>query len=449
MLGEVLLLKNKSKNPTRKGVNSNIMNKQIASVIAAGSLFINTALPVFAQTTVSISGNGAGSDNWATVSDTNTTTVTQTNTAFVTNTIDVEAETGENSANFNTGGDVAVVTGDAVANIDVSNTLNTNAAQVNCCYTGATDVTVSGNGAFSENGVLLDKTNDISLNQVNTAYVDNYVDAEAETGENDALANTNGDVVIATGHAMVDVDVATVANANHAVVGGAVPAGQSASFRILNNGAGSDNYITALLSKGVTLDQTNYADVYNYVDVEAETGENDASFSTGGDVVIDTGNAEARVDIDNHLNFNHAAVDCGCTWDVLAKIEGNGASLFPLNGSASLLPIIGGTGENLITLALNSNRTIGQANLGLLDNYVGGEEEELEVDTGDNTIFGSTAGSYSDPYIVTGNAKTHVDVDNTGNVNTYGPSVTVPLGGMNYELSLNLHALLAWFGLSM
>ena len=61
--------------------------KQIFSVVAAGSLLVSVATPVLADTTIQISGNGAGSDNYTKVEQTNTNTVSQNNTANVTNNV--------------------------------------------------------------------------------------------------------------------------------------------------------------------------------------------------------------------------------------------------------------------------------------------------------------------------------------------------------------------------
>jgi hypothetical protein len=86
--------------------------KQIFSVVTAGVMVANIATPAFA-TTIEISGNGAGADSNVAVQNTNTTTVSQNNTANVTNTVKTNADTGDNKANYNTGGNVGIQTGDA------------------------------------------------------------------------------------------------------------------------------------------------------------------------------------------------------------------------------------------------------------------------------------------------------------------------------------------------
>jgi len=112
------------------------LNKKIATAFAAGALLLNTVAPVFAGTTIILSENGDGSDNDATVKLGQSTTVVQSNNADVYNNVDAEAETGDNEANENTGGDVDIETGDASVDVNVENTLNSNSAEVDCCPSG-------------------------------------------------------------------------------------------------------------------------------------------------------------------------------------------------------------------------------------------------------------------------------------------------------------------------
>ena len=234
------------------------LQRIIASAVASGSLLASAVLPLMAQTTIVISGNGAGSDNTAVVSQTSVTTVTQSNEANVTNQVEAEAETGENEANFNTGGDVTISTGAASATAVVSNELNSNAAEVECCPTGPVDVEISGNGAFSDNQVQLGLTSVTTLDQSNSARVYNEVELDAETGENEANLNTGGDVTIMTGKANASAVVSTHANENWAKIAPAFGGSESSavSLRILGNGAGSTNWIVATLQRLRSLSRT-------------------------------------------------------------------------------------------------------------------------------------------------------------------------------------------------
>lgn len=403
--------------------------KQIFSVLTAGSMVLNVSVPAFASTTIEISGNGAKSENYANVEQENTQKISQENTANVTNTVDTDANTGDNEANYNTGGDVGIQTGDAKVKVNVSNDLNRNAASINCCEASNTEVKISGNGADSDNLVELEVENKNSIEQDNDADVDNNIDVDATTGDNEAGSNTGGDVVIKTGSAKVDVDVKTVANVNSAKIGGGAngSSAPTASFWITGNGADSENWIDADLENKSSIDQDNDADIDNDVDVDATTGDNDANFNTGGDVVILTGDAKVDVDVDNLVNFNFADIDCGCVFDVLAKIAGNGAD-----------------SENGIELELENKQKVEQENDADLDNDI----DVDEAATGDNEAGYNTGEPTSDPAIVTGDAVSETSVSNSGNVNSVGDfSLELPeLPGVDF--SFNFAALWAFFGLS-
>jgi len=187
------------------------LKKQIFSAMTAGALLLNVATPALAGTTLEISGNGSDSDNTVDVSTSNNTAVVQNNEAHVNNNIKVESNTGENTADDNTGGDVEIETGDADTEVNVSNSLNSNQASVDCCNEGDTEVKISGNGSDSDNDVKLNQTNgkDSGVFQTNKANVNNKVDVDSDTGDNDADDNTGGNVTIKTGDASTTVNVGT------------------------------------------------------------------------------------------------------------------------------------------------------------------------------------------------------------------------------------------------
>lgn len=409
---------------------------KLTTAIATGSVLFQAVAPVaLAANTVEISGNGAGSDNVASVTQTSSTTVNQSNTAYVTNNVESDADTGDNSANFNTGGSVTVDTGGVEVDATVTNNLNSNAAAVDCCAAGDTDVLIEGNGSFSDTTAGVRTENTTTVNQGNYANVTNDIDVEAETGENDANSNTgDGDVVIRTGKATVNTDVTTSANSNVAEVGSNDDNDSDVSLRILDNGAGSDNVISAYLSNETTLNQNNTAYVTNEVEVDAETGENDANFNTGdGDVVIDTGNAELDVAIDNAVNFNAADVDCGCVYGLTAKIAGN--------GSDDLLEDEDSDADNRITANLSGEQLFGQGNLANMTNDLAGSQG-VEADTGDNEASVNTSGSDTDPSVNTGDAAVNTTVENSGNENVLGD-----LDLSDVDFSWDFDGMMSFFGM--
>lgn len=413
------------------------LTRKFATAIATGALLTQAVAPIaFASTEITISGNGAGSDNVVGVTQASTTTVTQTNNASVNNSVNANANTGKNDANFNTGGNVTVKTGDAEVNAHVSNDLNKNVADVENCNCGQdTEVKISGNGAFSDNTVGLTNTNGVALTQGNNANVRNDVNVKANTGKNDAGFNTGGDVVIMTGDAETSALVETNANSNWAKIGGGHGGNSGVSLEILNNGAGSDNLIDAALANSTYLSQGNVANIHNNVDANANTGKNDANFNTGeGYVVIDTGDAEVNAWIDNNVNFNAADVDCGCVYDLHAKIAGNGAEVGHNYNSEA---------DNKILAALANVQSLGQANLAEICNDLDG----YFINTGKNEASKNTQGG-EDPAVLTGDALVNVGIENDGNTNVLGdldfPTVELP----ELDFDWDWVAMWSFFGMS-
>lgn len=388
--------------------------KKILSVLSTGVLLASSATPVFAGTTIVVSGNGSDSDNTAAVSVTSERAVVQENVANISNDVDADANTGENDASDNTGGDVSVDTGDAKTDVTVSNSVNSNSAEVDCCPSGDTEVVISGNGTESDNTVELEQKSETGVFQGNDADVSNDVDADAKTGGNDADDNTGGDVEIDTGKATSIVDVSTSANVNSAKVGGAGDDTGELSAWITGNGSDTDNAIALALEHATAVVQENEADIDNDVDADAFTGWNDADDNTGGDVLIDTGDAKADVEVDNLVNFNWADVDCGCLLDLLAKVSGNGTD-----------------SDNEIKAEFEDALEAFQGNDADLDNDVDADAKTGKNDAEDNT--GDVEGG--DPSIDSGNALDEVVVSNSGNANSYGVGFEFPEIEVGFDAS--------------
>lgn len=424
------------------------MYKTLASAIATGALLVNAALPAFAVT-IEISGNGSDSASSATVGVANTTTVVQSNTANVNNNVSAVASTGSNTAEDNTGGNVSVSTGNASTSVGVSNTLNSNTAEVNGCCDQDADVLISGNGEDSENNVDLGLVHDTNLYQTNVANVHNTIDAHAGTGDNLVEGTTDGDVSIETGDAETHVLTLNTANANFASLGRGDENGGSVSARILGNGTGSTNDIDLGLVRSVSLLQDNYANLQNDIAAVASTGGNTAEDNTGGTVSITTQDAETTVGVDNLVNFNSADLDCGCLLDVLAKISGNGED-----------------SENNIEAELVDAQEAFQANVWTCDQgrseLIWLESPLSEYDpscnnvdafagSGDNLASDNTGDPEGDPSIDAGDASTDVVIENTGNANVIGSDPLGDFPGFDFGFDLGdlgSNWLLLWGGLS-
>ena len=379
------------------------LTKKIATVAATSALLFGTALPVLGVS-IELTGNGEDSYNKADVEVENSVFVEQVNEAYISNDVVVDADSGHNDANRNTGGDVTVSTGDSGALVTVNNQANSNIADVEGCCGVDADVLISGNGADSKNKVYLDINEDLEgpatyVGQFNDAEVYNDVDMNTSTGYNDANRNTGGDVEVTTGSAYSATDIKTALNSNSAYVGGGE--GGALSAQILGNGENSYNKIDLDYEMETVVLQDNDAYVWNGVYADAKTGYNDANRNTGGGVEISTGDAGVDIAIDNMANFNAADVECGCLMDVWAKIGGNGADSY-----------------NKIEAELESYSGVKQGNFltsGAFDNLV-----DVSAKTGKNDANGNTGDPGDDPSVDTGNSAVVVDIGNAGNTNVYG-----------------------------
>jgi hypothetical protein len=413
--------------------------RSLATAFAAGALLVNTVLPVFAETSIVISGNGTDTENTATVGFSQTTQVVQENNADVFNKVEADADTGDNKAEDNTGGDVSIETGDADVTVKAETSVNTNSAEVGCCPGGDVEVKISGNGSGSNNDAALSLGSSVQLTQGNFADVTNLVEADADTGDNKAEDNTGGDVSIDTGNASTSVTLKTSGNSNSALVGGSGGGLGSVSAIISGNGEDSDNDIILGLGSTVFFVQENFADIFNKVDADADTGENKAEDNTGGEASIETGDAEVDVTIDNMVNFNWAAGDCGCLLeDLLVKIAGNGEDT-----------------KNKVQASFSNLLGVIQGNCGeIAQTEGGGEGKDCELDalvwadadTGDNKVEDSTGDPGGDPMIDTGDADATVEIENSGNRNVYGeaPDWELPEFDFNLNISFDLSDLLEW-----
>ena len=308
-------------------------------------------------------GNGANSDNLGEVYLENNNNIDQANYGTLTNNLDLYADTGHNDANKNTGGDVSITTGDANVAANLLTFLNNNIAggvmfgvvnifgnligdiilpdsafdQIACGLCGQ-DINIlnSGNGTGSDNNSLVNSSNINNINQANDANIANNLYLEAETGDNSASGNTGGNVGITTGNSTLDASILNIANMN--LVGGNMwlviineagnwvgklygsdQFGKLASsgnalfsidpngiINVTNSGNGADSTNNGVVNTSTNnnINQSNIANIENNLNLVANTGENDASKNTGGNVSILTGDAKVLANIVNYVNNN-------------------------------------------------------------------------------------------------------------------------------------------------
>lgn len=315
------------------------------------------------NTSVLNDGNGADSVNVVDLNLISNDATFQGNDAVIDNNMILDANSGNNTASRNTGGNSDITTGDANVAANALTFANNNiagnviygvvnifgdligniilpegAAGVTCC---AQDLSVAntGNGDNSTNVINYDATLADNYIQFNQLTLDNMLYLDANTGDNQTSRNTNGSNSVTTGDARVDAQVLNVANNN--LVGGdwwlvivneagnwvgkifgategswfggseglAMDASPEGELSVANNGngSGSTNVVNVNNQQTNTTTQINDAQINNNIRLTANTGENDASRNTGGSSNITTGDANIIANIVNFANNNIAS----------------------------------------------------------------------------------------------------------------------------------------------
>lgn len=275
------------------------------------------------DTHVEISGNGTDSDNDAKLNTVSQTQLWQQNNAVVDNEVDVEANTGKNRANDNTGGEVEIYTGDSKVVVVEQTTANMNSARI-LGNGGGSSVTllIKDNGSDSDNEIDLALVKGTLLTQWNYTAIDNDVDVKSNTGDNVADDNTGGSVLIDTGNIVMKAYIDNMAGFNAADMG-CDCVFDDVYAKIAGNGTDSDSLLKAALISDRTVFQDNQcgygnvgAESYsrrhkhhraipcfdNDVDLDGYTGKNRATDNTGegdDDPAIYTGNTDVEVDVSN------------------------------------------------------------------------------------------------------------------------------------------------------
>lgn len=376
----------------RKGGDT--MNKQkiVYALLSAAFLGSAAMFPAFADST--IAGNGAFANNQIQTTSQNTVKTTQTNNTQATNTVSTNNNTGNNSANFNTGATVVVQTGNANANVGISNTAGSNTAQVAQTAPASPNSTVLSNGAFSNNSTQSNTANTTALEQTNTTNLANTVNVTNNTGNNAANFNTNSNVAIGTGDANATVGISNAAGSNQAAVVDPSTGGNGSSAFVAGNGAFSNNNVAENSNSSTSLNQTNNSNLINTVTENNNTGNNSENYNTGGTVGIFTGNANAYVGIDNSAGQNSALL-----------VSGDG-----MNQSPDAFILDNGAFSASNVTGWNSFRTdLKQQNLTYVLNYV-----DTMNNTGNNAASFNTGGS---TVLVTGDANSGVTTFNTAGSN--------------------------------
>lgn len=313
--------------------NSNALNDStVAARTLSGDQTGNILLDVNGgPITVTNDQTGANSINVAQVDQNNLVRINVINAADTTSDLTVNADTGHNTANGNTG-DGTVVSGDVNLALNLINVLNS--------LTGPIDLkvlTVFGNvlsnllfpdsvatnsdtGANSSNTSTIEANHNLTATTTNNGTIDNDTNYRLNTGNNSTSFNTKGGTATA-GDISAHESVTNIANAPTPMlwlvnVFGECDCDMSAlnsNNYILNvipqsvtatndgTGANSSNTAEATTNSNTTVNTTNTANVRNNVTVNANTGNNSASMNTGNGTVT-SGSVNVASNIVNLLN---------------------------------------------------------------------------------------------------------------------------------------------------
>lgn len=168
--------------------------KYSVSTAIAGAALLGTAMffPASANSEFVIHGNGSRSDNTIDVNFDKNISINQSNDADIDNNFRIFNNTGNNRVSGNTGGDVEINTGDAEANVEISNMAGFNFAQIGTCgCENDYKVSISGNGSRSDNEIDIDFDSDVNVDQDNDTNIDNDVAVVNNTGNNDASGDND------------------------------------------------------------------------------------------------------------------------------------------------------------------------------------------------------------------------------------------------------------------
>ena len=294
----------------------------------------NTNVAGVAVSEFNVNDNHTGdiilSTTTAQVIDTNTQGTFQNNDGTVGNSLTLVADSGNNKASYNTGGNSSITTGDANVSANVLTLLNNNLAG-NIIY-GVVNIfgNLVGDIIFPEvaNIASSSTTNNTSTFQTNNADIKNNLVLSAQTGDNNTSYNTGGNSSSQTGEASINTKVLNIANSN--IAGGnywLVIINQAGQWvgKILgaptgSTMAGSPGTNLSVNEKGevvanvgdittvtnTTVEQSNNATVKNNINLSANSGGNSASFNTGGLSTIKTGDAKIIANLVNFVNNNIA-----------------------------------------------------------------------------------------------------------------------------------------------
>jgi hypothetical protein len=188
----------------------------------------------------------------------------------------------------------------------------------------AEEINISGNGAASVNEVVVSNNNESNIEQTNTANVVNNVSNTTNTGGNTASGNTGGNAEIVTGNVQQETNVSNTMNQSVVEQNNCCQETKN-NINVSGNGAFSSNEADIQSSNNTSINVYQEANIINNIETYANTGNNTASYNTGGETGIKTGDIKAKTNVKNGpINLSYIKVPTSSNKSSSVQIIGNG-----------------------------------------------------------------------------------------------------------------------------
>ncbi len=175
----------------------NEAGKWVGKILGADGSFI-AGSPIFeflvgtsGEVNVANADNASGTENVASVTQNNNSSVTQLNNAQIVNNVNLSANTGDNSASRNTGGNNSIVTGDATIIANIVNFVNNNIVGGGRLFVTVVNVFGSWVGDFVGPG-FKKEVKDAASNQNDVNGVGGMSEGDDQEKNGDSNTNTAG-----------------------------------------------------------------------------------------------------------------------------------------------------------------------------------------------------------------------------------------------------------------
>jgi trimeric autotransporter adhesin len=278
-------------------------------------------------------------------------------------------------------------------------------------------------GAESTNSATTTDSSDTTIQNTNTAAIQNDTATTSTTGSNSASQNT-GDATITTGDASTTSSTQNIANLNWVGQGDWTNMWNGEALNYVT-GYGSTNTATNNFDGVIQVLTENGVNIQNLAANTSTTGQNSALQNTGN-ATITTGDAAALATIFNLANTNIiGASDVNLLYqDIFGSFQGDidlsTATPYLLSSLASAPLTVsssnqttGADSTNSATQTSNLSLDVQNLNDGILDNNL-----DLSAVSGQNTASENTGNAT----ITTGDAEIIANIINMLNTNVYTPS---------------------------